>query len=353
MDISGIHHATMVSTDAQRTYDFYTGLLGFRLVKQTVNLNQPDSRHLYFGDHSASPGSLLSYFVWPESRRGNEGIGGAHHVALTTDNTDTQLRWKRWLTDNGVRVWGPYNRVYFTSIYFNDPDGLILEIATRGPGFSVDESADQLGTSVKHPPYHVMAGMRDEESIELETWPDPVQSIDPGMALEPIHHISVIGTKEDRIRSFYNEIVGLQTVKRTVNFDNPDSPHLYFGLGGGAPGTIITYFVYPHGKFRPFRMGTGVTHHLALSVADEDALNAWKEHLSRHDIESSDIRDRTYFKSVYFLDPDGQILELATDGPGFLVDEDLDRLGASLQLPEQLEARRDEIESSLPPLNTG
>lgn len=353
MDISGIHHATMVSSDAQRTVDFYTGLLGFRLVKQTVNVTQSDTRHLYFGDQTGSPGSLLSFFVWPESRRGNEGIGGTHHIALTTDNTDTQLRWKRWLTDNGVRVWGPYNRVYFTSIYFNGPDGLILEIATRGPGFTVDEPADQLGTSIKYPPYQAMVGMRDEEAIELETWPEPVQSIDSSMTLDPIHHISAIGTKEDRILAFYSDIVGLPTVKRTVNFDNPDSPHLYFGLGDGAPGTIVTYFIYAYSQLRPFRMGTGVTHHLALTVPDEDALNAWKEHFGRHDIESSEVRDRKYFKSAYFHDPDGHILELATTGPGFLIDEDQDHLGQSLQLPEQLEARRDEIESSLPPLNAG
>jgi glyoxalase family protein len=347
MEINGIHHATMISSNAQRTVDFYTGILGMRLIKQTVNFDQPDTRHLYFSDAELTPGSLLTFFVWPGSRRGNEGIGGTHHIALSTDDEESQLRWKRWLTDNGVRVWGPYNRVYFTSIYFNDPDGLILEIATRGPGFTVDESADQLGSAVKAPPFEMMAGARDEEAIELTTWPDPIQGIDADMKLTPIHHISAIGTRDERTREFFNNVLGMRTVKRTVNFDNPKSPHIYLSTEDGEPGSIITYFAFEFGEMRPFRMGTGVTHHFALSVADENELAKWKTHLAEHEVDSSEIRDRKYFKSIYLHDPDGQIIELATRGPGFLIDEDESELGRRLQLPESMEARRDEIESSL------
>ncbi len=347
METTGIHHATIISSDAQRTVDFYTRTLGMRLVKQTVNFNQPDTHHLYFGDSEATPGTLLSCFVWPDSRRGNEGIGGTHHVALTTRDRDTQLRWKRWLTDNGVRVWGPYDRVYFTSIYFNDPDGLILEIATRGPGFTLDESPDALGSELKYPPYEAMAGGRDEEAIELETWADPVPAIDPEMALQQIHHVTAIGTSAEKTERFFRDVVGLRTVKRTVNFDNPSAPHLYFGRESGEPGTIVTYFAYQHGEFRPFRMGTGVTHHLALRVDDQEELVRWKKHLEQHGVESSEIRDRKYYKGIYLHDPDGQILELATEGPGFLVDEDQEALGTALQLPDYLEDRRDEIESAL------
>jgi glyoxalase family protein len=347
----GIHHATAVSGDAQQTVDFYTGLLGMRLVKQTVNVNQPETRHIYIGDQRGTPGNLLSFFVWPGTPKGNEGIGGTHHIAFNTSNRETQLRWKRWLIDNGVLVSGPYNRVYFSSIYFQDPDGLILEIATSGPGFTVDESADQLGSEVKYPPTETMIGQRNEDAIDAETWSEPVQQIDDEMRLQPIHHITAIGTKEERIRRFYNDIVGLPTVKRTVNFDNPDSPHLYFGLNGGESGTIITYFAYAHGEFRPFRMGTGVTHHFALTVPDEESLHTWQTHLKEHDIEPSEIRDRRYFKSIYFHDPNSQIIELATQGPGFMIDEEASNLGRTLQLPEELESRRDEIESALPPLS--
>jgi glyoxalase family protein len=351
MKLPRIHHATMICGDAQRTFDFYTRILGYRLIKQTVNLTQPDTRHLYFGDEIGTPGNLLTFFVWPGSRPGNEGIGGTHHIALTTKNEETQLRWKRWLTDRDVRVWGPYDRVYFSSIYFNDPDGLILEIATEGPGFTVDEPADQLGSEVKYPPYHTLRGGRDEETIELMNWREPVPFIDQEMELRQIHHVSAIGTKEDRILDLFTNVLGLHTVKRTVNFDNPDSPHIYVGNQAGEPGSIITYFVYDHGGFRPFRMGVGVSHHFALEVPDEAALKQWKQRLTEHEIESSDIRDRKYFKGIYFHDPNGQIIELVTSGPGFTVDESSEELGARLQLPEELEDRRDEIESSLPPLD--
>jgi glyoxalase family protein len=350
MEINGIHHATMVSSNAQRTVDFYSGLLGMRLIKQTVNFDQPDTRHLYFSDAQLTRGSVLTFFVWPNTRRGNEGIGGTHHIALSTENEEAQLRWKRWLMDNGIRVWGPYNRVYFSSIYFNDPDGLILEIATRGPGFTVDEPADQLGSSVKFPPFETMAGGRDEEAIELSTWSEPVTAIDAEMELTPIHHISAIGTNDARTRGFFNDVLGMRTVKRTVNFDNPKSPHLYLSAGDGDPGTIITYFAYEFGEMRPFRMGTGVTHHFALAVESAEDLGEWKSRLAKENVESSEIRDRKYFKSIYLHDPDGQIIELATAGPGFLIDEDERDLGRRLQLPEHLEPRRDEIESSLEPL---
>jgi glyoxalase family protein len=166
-----------------------------------------------------------------------------------------------------------------------------------------------------------------------------------------IDHVHLRAANFALTKRFYTAVLGLRLVKRTVNFDNPDSPHLYFGLEGGQPGTIITYFAYAHGEFRPFRMGTGVTHHFALSVPDEGALTACKEHLATHDVPTSDIRDRKYFKSIYFHDPDGQIIELATSGPGFTVDESEAELGRKLQLPEHLEPRRDEIESALEPLS--
>jgi glyoxalase family protein len=350
MRINGLHHATIINSDAQPTLDFYSGILGLRLIKQTVNFDDPHSYHLYFGDQAASHGSILSCFEWPNASPGNEGIGGTHHIALSTRNEESQLRWKRWLTDHGVPVTGPYNRVYFTSIYFRDPDGLILEIATSGPGFTVDESEVELGQTIKTPPPETMAGGRDEDEIAETTWPDPVTTIDAEMALSPIHHVTAIGSSEERLRRFYTDILGMRLVKQTVNFDNPRSPHIYFGVDDGAPGTVVTYFAYAHGTFRPFRMGNGVTHHFALSVENSDALDTWHRRLATAAVEVSDVRDRAYFQSIYFRDPDGQVIELATDEPGFTIDEDAGVLGQTLQLPPWLEPRRDEILSTLNPL---
>jgi len=143
--ISRIHHLTAISRDAQRTVDFYTGSLGLRLIKQTVNFDDPSSYHLYFADEENGPG-VLTFFEWKSASRGTFGIGGTHHLAFETQDRETLLRWKRWLSDGGIHVTGPYNRVYFESIYFTDPDGLILEIATHGPGWTLDEAPHALGS---------------------------------------------------------------------------------------------------------------------------------------------------------------------------------------------------------------
>src|SRR3954447_6653049 len=120
MNFTGLHHITMITGDAQANARFYGDLLGLRLVKKTVNFDQPTSYHLYFGDEVGTPGTLLTFFAWPDAPRGQTGVGGTQHVALIVENTNAQLKWKRWLTDHGIRVEGPYDRTYFRSIYFRD-----------------------------------------------------------------------------------------------------------------------------------------------------------------------------------------------------------------------------------------
>src|SRR5512146_3341998 len=165
MSVLGLHHISIISADAQRTIDFYTRVLGMRLVKQTVNFDNPLSYHLYFGDASGTPGSLVTYFVIPNAVKGYPGIGGTHHYALQTSNRETLLKWKRRLTDAGLAVEGPLDRHYFTSIYFNDPDGTILEIATVGPGWTIDEEPDALGQAYRAPPPEMLVRNRDEARI--------------------------------------------------------------------------------------------------------------------------------------------------------------------------------------------
>jgi glyoxalase family protein len=352
MSILGLHHITIVSSDAQRTVDFYTGLLGLRFVKKTVNFDDPSSYHLYFGDEKGSPGTAVTFFEWKHAPQGKPGIGGTHHVALTANDRTALLKWKRYLTDNGVKVRGIYNRNYFESIYFTDPDGMTLEIATKGPGWTVDEAADAIGTTHITPPAGMTLSNRSEEEIAGETWHEPVTAITPDMALtEGMHHITAISSKIDRTHQFFGELLGMRLVKMTDNFDDPTSKHYYWGVGDGKPGTLITYFERNPAKTRWTKMGAGQTHHFALAVADEDEQLRWREKIIKAGLRVSPVMDRDYFKSIYTQDPDGHIVEIATLGPGFTVDEPLETLGSELRVPKWLEPQREQIERSLTPLN--
>jgi glyoxalase family protein len=349
--VQGIHHITLVCADAQRTVDFYTQVLGLRLIKQTVNFDDPGSYHLYFGDDQGTPGSVVTFFEWPRAPQGHPGIGGTHHYALQVADRDGLLQWKRWLTDHGLAVEGPLDRHYFESIYFRDPDGAILEIATQGPGWTVDESPDLIGTEYREPPAAMIVANRDEARIAAETWPEPLPSITAGMALRfGMHHITAIGADIERTHAFFGELLGMRRVKMTSNFDDPTSAHWYWGVGDGRPGTLITYFERDPQRTRRMQMGRGQTHHFALAVPDEATQLEWREKLVRAGLRVTPVLDRKYFKSIYTTDPDGHIIELATAGPGFAVDEPRESLGRQLQLPPWLESQRESIAAGLKPL---
>lgn len=145
MALQGLHHITLISANMERTTRFYVDALGVTLVKQTVNFDDPSTRHFYFGDETGSPGTLVTYFEWPHLAPGNLGVGLTHHYAWMVDDEQAQLRWIVRLRRLGLEVTNPRPRRYFTSIYFRDPDGVIVEIATRAPGFLVDESRNELG----------------------------------------------------------------------------------------------------------------------------------------------------------------------------------------------------------------
>jgi glyoxalase family protein len=386
MTLLGLHHITLVCSDAQRTVDFYTRVLGQRFVKKTVNFDDPGSYHLYFGNETGQPGSAITFFEWPGAPKGHPGIGGTHHFALQVADYAGLLKWKRRLTDLGFSIEGPLDRRYFTSIYFNDPDGTILEIATRGPGWTVDEAADRLGMEFREPPPEMVIHNRDEArvhprvsigkpkdngrrvsrnaGVQAEKWPEPVPDITLDMALrQGMHHITAIGTDIQRTHAFFGELLGLRRVKTpalatsasagasvTSNFDDPNSAHWYWGVGDGRPGTLITYFEHDPAKRRRAQMGAGQTHHFAFAVPDEATQLEWREKLIQAGLRVSPVMDRIYFKSIYTHDPDGHIVELATAGPGFPMDEDVADLGQSLKLPPWLEKHRAEIESALRPI---
>lgn len=351
MTILGLHHITLVCSDAQRTVDFYTKTLGLRFVKKTVNFDAPDSYHLYFGDDVGSPGSAVTFFEWPHAPKGHWGIGGTHHFALAVRDYDGLLKWKRRLTDLGLKVDGPLDRHYFKSIYFQDPDGVILEIATNGPGWMIDEAPDAIGTAYREPPAEMIVRNRDETKITATTWPEPIPVITPEMALKQgMHHITAICSDIKRTEAFYSGLLGMRKVKMTSNFDDPTSAHWYWGVGDGRPGTLITYFERDPKKVRPAQMGVGQTHHFALAVADEASQLEWREKIIKAYLRVSPVMDRNYFKSIYTNDPDGHIVELATNGPGFTVDEDVATLGRALKLPPQYEPHRRDIERVLKPI---
>jgi glyoxalase family protein len=351
MSILGLHHITLFCSNAQRTVNFYTRILGFRLVKKTVNFDDPHTYHLYFADETGSPGTVITFFEYPTAPQGHPGIGGTHHFALQVEDYQGLLKWKRRLVDHGLKVDGPLDRHYFTSIYFRDPDGAILEIATLGPGWARDEEPDRIGTEYRQPPADMVVRNRDEEYIRAQAWPEPVPAITPDMSLQRgMHHITAIGSNIEQTHAFYGELLGMRRVKMTSNFDDPDSAHWYWGVEQGRPGTLVTFFERDPAQEPKAKLGAGQTHHFALAVLDDEAQLEWRERLLAAGLQVTPVKDRLYFKSIYLRDPDGHIVELATLGPGFQVDEAGSELGNQLKLPPWYEARRDEIEKALQPL---
>jgi glyoxalase family protein len=348
----GFHHVTMVSSDARRTLAFYRDLLGIGLVKRTVDPDEPAAHHLFFGDSTGAPGTILTFFDRRGHPRGRWGVGGVHHLALGVGGPEAQLKWKRRLTDAGVPVTGPFNRGYFHSIYFKDPDGQILEIATRGPGYTIDEPPEALGMRELIPPDAELRGERDERAIEARTHPEPVPAITTDMALEGIHHVSAITSDLDRLNDFYVGALGLSLIKRSLNQDDGRTKHWFWASYDGAsvaPHSAITFFGWPKGG-KQAAAGVGQMHRVAFRAASDDEQLAWRDHLLSMGVGVSPVVDRTYYKSIYFRDPDGLELEIATDGPGFTVDEEREALGRALRLPAWLESERERLEHELTPL---
>jgi len=345
----GFHHVTMVSGDARRTLTFYRDVLGLGLVKKTVNFDDPSSYHLYFGNETGAPGTLLTFFEWKGLPRGTPGIGGVHHVAMGVEDLDAILQWKRRLLDHDVRVTGPINRGYFISLYFTDPDGQILELATKGPGYAIDEPDGILGRTVMMPDEAQLQQSMEGRAFAEQGWPEPVTVVTPGMRIHGIHHVSAITDDMEASHRFYTHALGLHRIKQTVNQDALDMPHHFWAHYDGetvTPGSSMTLFGYP-AHYKHTRPGTGQTHHVAFRADSAEQQAEWREHLLGMGVRVSKVTDRTYFQSIYFNAPDGLLLEIATDGPGFAVDEPADRLGEVLALPAWMEGERDQLEKGL------
>lgn len=311
MAITGLHHVTLVTADLQQNQHFYTRVLGLS-VRELRGRELGEPPHRCYADAAGTPGTIITFAEWAGAARGRPGVGGTHHVAFRTADRGALLRWKRRLTDLGLRVRGPYDRHYFTSIYFRDPDGTILEIATDGPGLHIDEPAGVPGRAVQTPPPSLVRGARDEAAIAADRWPQPVSHIDEPMSLtRGMHHISATASDLARTDAFLQELLGLSLVKRTGNFDDPTMPHWTWGSATVHPGSLITYFGFDAPSAKRAELGAGQTHHYAFAVTDRDALDTLRERLLVAGAPVSVEHDGEALRSVYTRDPDGHLVELA------------------------------------------
>jgi glyoxalase family protein len=311
----GFHHITLVSGDARGTLAFYRDLLGMSVLKDAGESKDPNAYRLYLGDEAGSPGTLITFVERPAGMRGKYGVGGVHHLAMGVATYEAQLKWKRYLGDRGVPVSGPMPRGYFTSLYFRDPDGQVLEIATAGPGYAHDEPIDALGQRIMLPRDEQLPGTRDELAIQMTTYAEPVPAITPDMELTGIHHVTGMTDDIERASDFYEEALGLAVVKKSVNQDDPETPHWFWANYDGKR-------VLPHSSWTLFgwtprhpraRAGVGQANHVAFRAADVGELKAWQEHLRSMDLDVSAVIEGPPFASINFRAPDGQLLEIATD----------------------------------------
>jgi glyoxalase family protein len=334
----GLHHITAITSDASAAVNFYTRVLGLRLVKKTVNFDDPSSYHLYFGDERGSPGTLITFFDWGKAIRfGQVGAGVTHHFAFMTRDEESLANWKTWLEQNDVSVLGPFDRGSFKSLYFRDLDGLILEIAT--PGNAEDYS------DASHSELILQLG---SHNATVKPRDPRIRRISVEMKLQGLHHVTALTHGSSETREFFSGVLSIESVKDNQRGSSGTAQQIY-GLDGGRPGSVISFVespVAPHGT-----VGVGTVHHVAFAVEDEEAQLKWRERLLARGVHVTPVLDRKYFKSIYFREPNGILLELATMPPGFGVDEPMEALGKSLTLPDWLEPRRRAIEASLEPIS--
>jgi glyoxalase family protein len=314
--VSGLHHVTAIAADPQRNLDFYAGVLGLRLVKRTVNFDDPQTYHLYYGDESGTPGSLLTFFPWPGARRGRHGAG---QVAITTFAIppDAVGFWIERLLRHNISYIGPTRRVTAgatareteSAISFRDPDGMMLELVGR-PGAAARPAWNGA------PGIPAEAAVRGLDGVTL--W---VEDSDPtGRVLTDLLGMRVAGREGSTLR--------------LTGKDHESIP------------TVVTVRAVP--GFTRAAGGAGTVHHVAFAVSDQAAQLELRERLSAAALSPTSVIDRRYFHSVYFREPEGVLFELATTGPGMTVDEPLEQLGERLMLPPQYEPSRSEIEAALP-----
>lgn len=304
----GIHHVTAVAGDVQANVDFYAGILGLRLVKRTVNFDDPDAYHLYYGDETGAPGTVLTFFAWPGAPRGRAGTGQVSVVSFAVPPSSLGF-WRERLEMRHVECAGPVERFGEEVLAFSDPDGLALElVAGEGTG----EGAVRAGGPV--PAEHAIRGFHSVTLALAEVGPT-AELLAGLLGFEPA------GEEEGR--------------RRLRAAGEGPGRRVHLAADPGAPAAAG---------------GRGTVHHVAWRAPSQETQEAWAEELRGRGVGVSGPVDRHYFRSIYFPSPGGVLFEVATEAPGFTADESVEELGSDLRLPPWLEGRREEIEARLPDL---
>jgi glyoxalase family protein len=304
--IVGLHHVTAYASDPQRNLDFYTEVLGLRFVKRTVNFDDPGTYHFYFGDDAGAPGTILTFFPWPHAARGSAGAGETTHTAFSVQPHSIDY-WLQRLTAQGVLAEKTGRRFVEEVLTFVDPDGMKLELVGHA-----DAGAAHPSRFGDVPAEHAIRGFFGVTLLERDL--GPTETI--------LNQMGYTRTFEEGSR---------------VRFDS----------AGDALGRRIDVVLDPNAHFG--HAGAGSVHHIAFRVPDEATQLRWRAEIAKH-LQVTTVQDRDYFRSIYFREPGGVLFEMATDPPGFTLDEPLQSLGEELRIPAWLEPRREMIERSLLPI---
>jgi glyoxalase family protein len=299
MKLDGIHHITCITADAPGNVDFYARLLGLRLVKKTVNFDAPDVYHLYYGDERGAPGSILTFFEFPDAAPGRPGAGMIHRLRWRVGSRDALAFWSERLGAEGLDVEPADDG---NAIRFADPEGLGLELAVLETD---DEPLSAHAEDI--PAEHALLGF------------DGVRAYGPGREQE--HTVLTEAMGFEMVAPGEYRLAG----RRTASYGYDDPP-----AAGGL-------------------QGAGTVHHIAWCDRDDEHA-AWRQRMAAAGERPTPVIDRQYFLSIYFREPRGVLFELATPSPGFAIDEDPDHLGEALRLPPQHEHLRDRLEATLIPL---
>jgi glyoxalase family protein len=307
MQQNGIHHVTAIAGPARRNVEFYTRTLGLRLVKKTVNFDDPGTYHFYYGDEQGRPGTILTFFPWEHVAPGRLGVGQTQETLFRVPE-DAIGYWTHRLIEQGIPHQAPEKRFGETVLPFKDRDGMALALVAV-PG----AENEPVWSNSDVPPEHAIRGFHSV-GLLLE------DAVPTGAILTDVFGFTETGREGSVVR---------------------------LTAGDTAIGGIVD--IRTAGGFLPGRMGGGSVHHIAFRAADDVVQAEMARKLARdHRLPTTEQKDRNYFRSVYFREPGGILFEIATDEPGFAADEAVASLGQALKLPPFLEQRRQEIEAVLP-----